>query len=305
MAESSVAATTLELGVAESAPSAAEPTVRAARRRRSRPPVAVIVAMAWLVVVVLAAVFADLLPIADPTANVGIGSKVRPFTDWSEVFGTDTFGRSILSRLIFGARLSLAAGLGSVLIAMTIGIAIGTFAGYRGGRVDWFVGVATDALLSIPALVLLLAIVAVLLPSLGTVILGLSLIAVPNFVRLARANTLRFASAEFVVAARGLGAKTATVLFREIMPGVLRSVSVFAAVICAVLILAEAGLSFLGLGVPPPTASWGNMISEGRQYLESDPHLVFVPVAALFLTILAMNSVGDWLRGRSGGGSVV
>jgi ABC-type dipeptide/oligopeptide/nickel transport system permease subunit len=108
-----------------------------------------------------------------------------------------------------------------------------------------------------------------------------------------------------VVAARGLGAKTTTVIFREILPSVLRSVSVFAAVICAVLILAEAGLSFLGLGVPPPTASWGNMISEGRQFLASDPHLAFVPVAALFVTILAMNTLGDWLRRRAGAGTVV
>lgn len=282
----------------------AEPAARVARRR-SRPPIAVIVAVTWLVVVVAAAVFANVLPIADPFVNVGIGPKTRPFSNWPEFLGTDTFGRSILSRIIYGARLSLAAGVGSVLIALVSGLAVGTFAGYRRGRADWAIGVVTDAMLSVPALVMLLAIVAVLRPSLGTVILGLSLIAFPNFVRLARANTLRFASTEFVVAARGLGATTSTVLFREIFPSVLRSVSVFAAVICAVLILAEAGLSFLGLGVPPPTPTWGNMISDGRQFLASDPHLAFVPVGALFLTILAMNAVGDWLRSRSGNGGIV
>jgi peptide/nickel transport system permease protein len=300
-----VAPPVVEPELAEAAPAAVETVLRAQRRRRSRPPVAVIVSITWLVVVVLAALFADLLPIADPTANVGVGIKVRPFTTWSEPLGTDGFGRSMLTRVIYGSRLSLAAGIGSVALAMAAGLAVGTFAGYRRGRVDWFVGVVTDAMLSIPSLVLLLAIVAVLQPSLGTVILGLSLIAFPNFLRLARANTLRFASAEFVVAARGLGAKTTTVIFREILPSVLRSVSVFAAVICAVLILAEAGLSFLGLGVPPPTASWGNMISEGRQFLASDPHLAFVPVAALFVTILAMNTLGDWLRRRAGAGTVV
>ena len=176
MTEIFVAPPVVEPELAEAAPAAVETVLRAQRRRRSRPPVAVIVSITWLVVVVLAALLADLLPIADPTANVGVGIKVRPFTTWSEPLGTDGFGTRHAHRVIYGSRLSLAAGIGSVAIAMAAGLAVGTFAGYRPGRVDWFVGVVTDAMLSIPSLVLLLAIVAVLQPSLGTVILGLSLI---------------------------------------------------------------------------------------------------------------------------------
>jgi len=289
---------------AEEAEEHAEVAGAPARTPR-RVSIGTIIAMAWLGLVVFGAIFANVLPLHDPSVDVGAGSKTRPFTDWSVPLGTDAFGRDELSRVVFGSRLSLAAGLGSVAIAMVLALAVGTVAGYRRGRIDWLVGVVIDAMLSVPALVLLIAVAATLQPSFSTVIIGLALIAFPNFARLARANTLRFASSEFVVASRGLGAKTHTVLLREIIPNVFRSVSVFAGVICAVLILAEAGLSFLGLGVPPPTASWGNMISEGRQYLESDPHLVFVPVAALFLTILAMNTLGDWLRRRANAGSVV
>jgi peptide/nickel transport system permease protein len=282
-----------------------QPPVGRRRRRSNRPPIVVCIAIGWLALIVFGALFADILPLKDPEVDVGIGTKVRPFTDWSEPFGTDTFGRSEFTRIVFGSRLSLAAGLGSVLAAMLIGVIIGAIAGYRRGKIDWFIGVIIDALLSIPSLVMLLAITAVMTPSLRTVILGLTLIAWPGFARIARANTLRYANAEFVVAARGLGAKKTTILIREVLPSVFRSVSAFAAVIAAVLILAEASLSFLGLGVPPPTASWGNMISDGRQYLTSDPHLVFVPATALFLTILSMNTVGDWIRRRAGAGTVV
>jgi peptide/nickel transport system permease protein len=288
----------------EAAEEHAEEAVPSSGRHR-RLPIGTTIAVVWLGLVVFGAIFANVLPLHDPSVDVGAGTKTRPFTDWSVPLGTDSFGRDELSRVVFGSRLSLAAGLGSVAIAMVFALAVGTVAGYRRGRVDWFVGVVIDSMLCIPALVLLIAVAATLQPSFGTVIIGLALIAFPNFTRLARANTLKYATSEFVVASRGLGAKPRTVLLREIIPNVFRSVSVFAGVICAVLILAEAGLSFLGLGVPPPTASWGNMTSEGRQYLQTDPHLVFVPVVVLFLTIFAMNTVGDWLRRRSASASVI
>jgi peptide/nickel transport system permease protein len=269
-------------------------------RSRRRVPIPVAVALGWLSVVILASIFANVLPISNPDLNVGAGIRTPPLHVASQFLGTDSFGRSILSRLIYGARVSLVAGFGASLVAMTLGLLVGVAAGYFRGSIDTAIGILVDSLLAIPGLILLIALAATLQPGLSTVVIGLAVISFPAFARLARGNTLLYCSAEFVLAARGLGATARTVIWREILPLVLRAVAAYAGVVCALLILAESALSFLGLGVPPPQPSWGNMISDGQDYLQSAPFLVFIPIIALFLTVLALNAVGDWLHHRSG-----
>ncbi|EIV92626.1 ABC transporter permease [Frankia sp. QA3] len=265
-------------------------------------PVGLVVAVVWLVAVTLAALVAPLLPLTDPDVDAGAGLRVPPFELWSHPLGTDAFGRDLLSRVVYGARVSLAAAGASVGIALVIGLALGILAGYFRGTIDHLLGLFFDTVLAFPGLILLLALGAVLRPGLRTIVLGLSIIAFPPFARLARAGTLRVAEAEFVLAARGLGARNRTLLSREILPAVAPPVLAYAAAIMAVLVIVEASLSFLGLGVPVPRPSWGNMIAEGRGYLQASPHLVFVPAGALVLTILALSTIGEWLRSRADAG---
>jgi peptide/nickel transport system permease protein len=287
-------------GIAEFSPLAPSLVDPGERRRRRRIPITVMLAIVWLAIVILSAIFANVLPIANPNVGVGVGIRTVPLHIASQPFGTDSFGRSILSRVIYGGRVSLAAGFGAVLIAMILGLIVGISAGYFRGKIDTVVGIVLDSLLSIPALILLIALAATLQPGIPAVVIGLALISFPAFARLARGNTLAYRSAEFVLAARGLGATAHRIIFREIFPLVLVSVTAYAGVISALLILAESSLSFLGLGVQPPNPSWGNMISDGLSNLQNSPFLVFIPMAVLFFTILSLNTLGDWLRDRSG-----
>jgi peptide/nickel transport system permease protein len=204
-----------------------------------------------------------------------------------------------MSRLIYGARASLEVAVGSVAIALILGLVVGVQAAYRGGWFDTAVGILTDSILAFPGLVLLLVLAAFLKPGTGTLVIGLSTLAFPNFTRLARANGLRYKSAEFVEAARVLGARTSTVLLREIIPNVIGVLAAYAGVVTAALVIAEASLSYLGLGIQPPTPSWGNMINDGQQVLATDPYLVLVPSVVLFLTVFSLTTVGEWFRARS------
>ncbi|MGB6058545.1 MAG: ABC transporter permease [Microthrixaceae bacterium] len=274
----------------------AGPTAKSGQLRRG---IGAILASFWILLILFIAVGADVLPLADPSVDVGVGSRIAPFTTWPEFLGTDGLGRSMLSRVVYGARVSLAAGAASVGIAFAFGLAVGVSAGYFRGKVDTVVGVVVDGLLAFPALVFLMALAATLQPGLGTLVVGLSFVAFPPFVRLARANTLQYTGAEFVLATRGLGAKKRTVLMGEIVPNVIPSLVAYASVIGAALILAEASLSFLGLGVRPPTPSWGGMIADGVRELRTEPYLVLVPSAVLFLTIFSLNVVGEYLRSRT------
>ncbi|MEI7546639.1 MAG: ABC transporter permease [Actinomycetota bacterium] len=260
-----------------------------------------IAAVAWLAVVVLGALAADLMPLSPRDADACQPSclNVPPGHRISEILGTDNYGRSILTRVVYGARVSVTAGLASVAIALTLGMLVGVSAGYFRRRFDTVVGVGLDALLSFPPLILLLALAATMGPGLRTVVIGLSLISFPSFARLARATTLRYRSSEFVLASRGLGARARTVLVREIVPVVIGPMLAYAGTVTGVLILTEASLSFLGLGVPPPQPSWGNMIFDGKSELSTHPHVVFVPAAVLFLTIFALHVVGEHFRGRN------
>jgi peptide/nickel transport system permease protein len=269
------------------------------RRRERRGRVALWLALAWIGLVIFVAVTADVLPIKPYDRIVaGLESRTPPGSSWSEPFGTDAIGRSTVSRLIYGARQSLIIGVGSVSVAMVIGLVVGATAGYFRGRFDAVVAVVLDALLSLPPLVLMLAVAAVGQRNLTTLIIGLTLITMPIFARLARANTVALARREHVTAARTLGARHSRIIFRELLPELVLRLSSYAFLMLAVVIVVEASLSFLRLGVPPPTPSWGGMVNDARPALETDPYLVFVPAACIVLTVISFTVVGDRARRR-------
>jgi peptide/nickel transport system permease protein len=270
---------------------------KAARRRR---PVGVVLASCWLTLLALLALFAAVLPLADPN-ELGGPVAQRPGWRFDEPLGTDLLGRSILSRVIYGARVSLVVGLAATVCALLLGGLIGLLAGYFRARVDAIFDVVNNAMLAFPPLIFLIAITAVVSPSRWSLIISLAVITVPLFARVARANTLSFVNREFVTAARAMGARNTRIMFREILPNVLLPVLSFALTIAAVMIVAEGSLSFLGLGIRPPTPSWGVMISEARPKLRTDPHATMVPAIVFFLTVLALNTVGDWARAKFGG----
>lgn len=260
------------------------------------------ISVGWVAVAVGAALLADLLPLADPGADVDAGVRIAPFSRFGEPLGTDSLGRSVLSRLVYGGRVSLIVGVGSAAIAMTVGGLAGLIAGAARRRADAVIGVLTDTALAFPPLILLLALSSMLQPSTTTIVIGLSIVGTPAFVRLARANTLRFAQQEFVSAARILGASPRRILFRELLPNVAPPVAAYAMLVVAILIIAESSLSYLGLGIAPPTPSWGVMIADGQPDLRTDPQLVFVPATALFLTVFSLNTLGEALRDHLDGG---
>jgi len=251
-------------------------------------------AIAWIALILALAAFADFLPLADPTrqallARRGLPSAVHPF-------GTDDVRRAILARAIYGARASLGIGLVAPLLASLVGTTLGLLAGYVRGWTETLLIGGTDVLLAFPPLVLALAIVAYLGQSVANVIIVLAILTVPAITRIARAATLAVREREFVTAARALGASHARILLKEILPNILLPLGAFFLVLVAITIVAESILSFLGLGVPLPTPSWGGMIAEGRDSLGDWPHIAFIPAGVMFLTVLAFNLVGDTLR---------
>jgi peptide/nickel transport system permease protein len=274
-------------------PPSADAGARPSKRRRP----AVWLAGGWIGLVLLAAVFADLLPLASPNENL-TPRATAPFQMWPEFLGTDRLGRSVLTRLAFGARVSFAVGLVSALVGMTIGVALGLAAGMA-RTADHAIGVLADSILAFPAIVALLALSAAMGPGIVPLITGLSVFAVPPFVRLARATTLQVKEQAFVKASRLLGASTTTVVLREILPSVIRPVLAYFVAVLATLIVAEASVSYLGLGVPPPTPTWGGMIAAGESQLSREPFLVFVPATVLFVTILSIGVIGRRLRAWS------
>lgn len=251
-------------------------------------------AVVWIVAVVGAALLAPWLGLPSPTDMDMLATRAGPSArHW---LGTDGFGRDVASRLVFGARTSLTVGLIAPLIGLVIGGAAGMLAGYFRGRFDTCVVGGVDVLLAFPPLVLALAVTAYLGQSLINMTLILGILGIPAFTRVARATTLVFAQREFVTAARALGATHARILLHELLPNVMLPLAAFLLVAIAVTIVVEGSLSFLGLGVPPPSPSWGSMIGEGRESLETAAWLAFTPAAVMFATVLAFNLVGDILR---------
>lgn len=275
------------------------PEAAANRPRIVRGRVAFTIAVVWLVAVLVTAVLANLLPLARYDVIVPHpGPASPPRWSWSEPLGTDFLGRSVLSRLVFGARQSAVVAAGSLAIAMSVGTVVGVAAGYLRGAFDAAVGVLVDTMLAIPTIITLLAISAIGKRDMTTLVVALGIIGVPTFIRLARANTLPLADRGFVVAARAMGASRWRIIFRELLPNVLAPVWAFALLFAAFVIVAQATLSFLGLGVPPPTPSWGGMVHDSVQYLQQKPYLVFVPAGCIALTVASLTIIGDRLRGR-------
>jgi peptide/nickel transport system permease protein len=251
-------------------------------------------AVLWLALVFALALLADLLPLADPARQALLARRALPGA--AHLLGTDALGRDILARVIYGARASLGIGLVAPLIATLLGATLGLLAGYFRGALETLTIGATDVLLAFPPLVLALAIVAYLGQSVPNVIAVLAVLTVPAVTRVARAATLTLSERDFVTAARALGASPARILLREILPNVMLPLGAYFLLLVAVTIVAESILSFLGLGVPPPAPSWGSMIAEGRDSLDTAPHIAFIPAGIMFLTVLAFNLVGDTLR---------
>jgi peptide/nickel transport system permease protein len=251
-------------------------------------------AVGWLLFVFAVAVFATVLPLPSPT-DMDMLERRAPFSaeHW---LGTDGLGRDELSRLIYGARISLVVGVCAPMIGVVIGGALGMLAGYFRGRFESMVVGSMDVLLAFPPLILALAVTAFLGQSIFNLTLILGVLSVPAFMRVARAATLTLARREFVIAAQALGATHARILLRELLPNVMLPLLAFFLLGVAVIIVVEGSLSFLGLGVPPPISSWGSMIGEGRESLDVAPRLAFLPAAAMFLTVLSFNLVGDTLR---------
>lgn len=265
-------------------------------RRRVRD-VAVWLSAIWLGIVVVAAVSASWLPIDDPLALDVAGKLSRPGEN-GYLLGSDGLGRDILARLVHGSRVSLVVSLAAVSIGVIGGGLLGMTAGFVRGWFDRSVMAAADILLAFPALVLLLGLLAYVGQSLFIITVTIGIVSIPRYTRVARANTLALATREFAMAAAVLGATRRRILLREIAPNVALPVVAFGFLSIGVVIVLEGSLSFLGLSVRPPTPTWGGMIAEGRRFLQDAPHVSAIPSAAMFLTVLAVNFVGDHLRSR-------
>jgi peptide/nickel transport system permease protein len=276
---------------------------RVAHGLRGRPTDVVFgLAMTWLVVLVLAAVLAPVLPLgnhADAAGALGEPIYQPPSLLSEHPLGTNNYGLDMLARTVYGARTSLVVATVAVLLGACIGGLVGLTAGFFRGALDSVVGVLANALLAVPPLILLVALGTVLDPGVRNIALALSLLTIPSFVRLTRANTIAFAQREFVLAARALGATRARLMLRELLPNVVLPVLSLAVVLVSMLIVAEASLSFLGLGIQPPAPTWGNMIAEGQAgVMEQRPFIVVVPGVCLFLTVFAFNLLGERAQKR-------
>jgi peptide/nickel transport system permease protein len=244
--------------------------------------------------IALAAIFAPWLAPFDPAEQNIIDRLASPGGDY--LLGTDQFGRDVLSRLLWGARISLVVSLGAISAAAVVGGTIGMVSGYIGGRFDLFTMQVMDVLLSFPSLILGLIVVALLGPELENLVFAIALTAVAPFARIARAPTLALKERAFVEGGRALGFSHTRVLFRHILPNILPEVMVMASLWLATAVRVEASLSFIGLGVKPPTATWGGMTRDGFENILDAPWLAIAPGVAILLLVLGLNMVGDGLR---------
>lgn len=267
------------------------------KRRGGKLGIAGWICMVWLLVVTASALLAPWLPIDEPDKTDFFVDNSSPPGTGGHLLGTDQNGFDIFSRLIWGGRVSLVVAVGVLLIGMSVGGLIGLLAGFFRGRTETLLMATVDIFLAFPGLILLIAIVAFLGADLKNVVIGISLVSIPAFARIARATTLTFSQREFVLAARATGASNGRILVREILPNVLLPLLAFGLLVVAIAIVAEGSLAFLGL-TSQETISWGGMINGGRRPLQQQDvaHVAMIPAFMMFLTVLSVNFLGDRFR---------
>lgn len=287
--------------MASSIPAFATPSAPAANRaplsgvpKRLIGNQAAAIGLAIVMLYILLAATADLLPLRSPLQIVGANRMAGP--SWSMLLGADTFGRDLLSRIVYGARLSLQVAVFSVAIALVAGSTLGLIAGYAGGWFDQVIMRTMDVLFAFPTVLLALGVVAALGPNPANVVIAIAIVYTPIFARVVRGPVLAIKEREFVEAARALGARASRILAVHVLPNLMSVVIVQTSIALSWAVLTEASLSFLGLSAQPPAPSWGAMLNEGRQNLELAPHLAIFPGLAIMLAVLGFNLLGDGLR---------
>jgi peptide/nickel transport system permease protein len=278
--------------VIETAEELESPSRRALRRLVKRK--GAVLGFIVLAIFIVLALLAPLLAPYDPIATSW--TLVRKPPSALHWFGTDDLGRDVLTRVIYGARASLLAGAISVGIALAVGVPLGLLSGYRGGFIDALISRMTDAMLACPSLILAIAFAAFLGPSLGNAMIAIGITATPIFVRLTRAQTMNVKMEDYVEAARAIGNPRWRIALFHILPNILPALLVQATLSIATAIIAEAALSFLGLGQQPPAPSWGSMLNAAQRFLTSAPWMAIWPGLAIFLVVLSFNLLGDGLR---------
>lgn len=257
----------------------------------------------WLAALAVGALLSPWLPLGEArNATIALAEPIylEPFTESGHLLGTNGAGLDMLGRALYGARASLVISLSAVLIGVTVGGLIGVVAGYFRKGTDRVISILTNAVLAVPPLILLVALASILDPTMRNMALALSLLTIPSMVRIARANAISFAQREFVLAARALGASRWRIMLRELVPNVALPLMSMAMVTISALIVAESSLSFLGLGIPQPEPTWGNMISEAQagDTMKDHPFIVIVPGLFLFLTVFSFNLLGEKAQRR-------
>jgi peptide/nickel transport system permease protein len=255
---------------------------------------AAMVALVVIVLIILGAIFAPYITLHDPTTQSW--TAVRQAPSWTYWFGTDEVGRDVFARVIYGARASLYAGVVSVGIAVVVGVPLGVAAGYLGGWTDSILARLTDAMLAIPFLILAIALAAFLGPSLTNAMIAIGISATPIFIRLTRGQVLTVMAEDYVEAARAVGNPHWRIAFRHILPNVMPPLLVQVTLTIATAVIAEASLSFLGLGQQPPLPSWGSMLNSAQRFLNNAPWMAIFPGIAIFVTVISFNLFGDGLR---------
>jgi len=268
------------------------PARRALRRLLKRK--GAVVGMVVIATFIVLALFAPLLVPWDPVATSWTSVRKAPSSlHW---FGTDDLGRDVFARVVYGARASLSAGVISVGIALSIGVPFGVLSGYRGGFVDSLISRITDAMLACPFLILAIALAAFLGPSLTNAMIAIGISATPVFIRLTRGTTLAAKAEDYVLAARAIGNAPWRIAIRHVLPNIVPPLLVQATLAIAAAVIAEASLSFLGLGQQPPQPSWGSMLNTAKNYIDNAPWMAVWPGLSIFLLVLSFNLVGDGLR---------
>lgn len=255
---------------------------------------ALVIGLALVALTLLAALLAPWLSPHDPNAQNIVDKLASP--DRTYWLGTDSFGRDVFSRILWGARTSLLVGFVSTAIGVGIGVAVGIVSGYFGGAIDRWISGANDVLMSFPQIIMGIVIVAVLGPSLTNLVIAIAITAVPAFVRVARGSTLAMKERDFVDACRALGFSHPRIMFVHLLPNILDEITVMGSLWLATAIRTEATLSFIGLGAPPPTATWGGLVREGFDNLLDSPGLSIYPSIAILIVMVGLNLIGDGLR---------